>query len=136
MERWPSGIDAPTALEGKVDEDTLLSTYGGYMASRPGDVRDRRVFTLSWVDLTMSQYGEIVDFLARQRYSAFAFEWEYPLGEFGLSGFADPAYGESGFGAGGFGSGLIYVVRLVPKSFRWKLNKPNFVDVNLQLREV
>lgn len=136
MERWPTGIDAPTTLDGKVDEDTLLSTFGGYTASRPGDVRDRKMFTLSWIDLPIPQYALMVDFLAAHRHSAYPFEWEYPLAEFGLSGFADPAYGDSGFGAGGFGTGLIYIVRLVPKSFTWKQGKPNFVDVNLQLREV
>ncbi|MHC1726495.1 MAG: hypothetical protein AB9866_10875 [Syntrophobacteraceae bacterium] len=136
MDRWPTTIDGPTDLDGNVEEDTILSTYGGYTASRPGDVRDRRIFSPSWTDLPVAQYGIMVDFFVLQRWSAYPFEWPYPLEEFGLSGYADPAYGLSGYGAGLFGEGVIYIVRLVPKSFKWKAEKPNFVDVSLQLREV
>lgn len=136
MDRWPADIDGPTRLTCTLIDETLSTEYGGYEATRPADPRTRREFDLSWEYLENSQYGTIVDFLEAQRWSAYPFEWPYPIAEFGISGYADPSYGAGGFGAGGFGEGLIYAVKLVSKSFRAEPVTPGYYNVSCKLREI
>lgn len=136
MDRWPTDIDAPTRLTCNPIDETLSVEYGGYDATRPADPRTRREFDLSWEYLPTEQYGAVIDFFEALRWSAYPFEWAYPVAEFGISGYADPNYGVAGYGVGGYGEGLVYVVQLVSKSFRAEPVTPGYYNVSCKLREI